>query len=268
MIWLVQLAFDCADPDALTRFWGQALEYRLERAYASDDEIAAFRKANPQFDGRGRIDDQELRRPPVFIQRVPEPKVGRNRVRLEVGVPSGMATRAVTDLLANGGQRREEEFADIEGNEFSIVEDSELTDRRLRAVVFDALDPERLLDFWSAATGYEPHGRRCEPLDTGLFYEQGQFHLGGQAYLHVTGVDARPVRQRLFDLIPAIAFAPTGKAKRNKNRLHLDLTSTDAVTDRERLIALGATVVRWDTEHVLVDPEGNEFCLSSSRSAQ
>jgi Glyoxalase-like domain len=31
---------------------------------------------------------------------------------------------------------------------------------------------------------------------------------------------------------------------------------------RERLVRLGATVVRWDTEHVMLDPEGNEFCLS------
>lgn len=26
MIWLVQVVFDCADPDAIMQFWGQALD--------------------------------------------------------------------------------------------------------------------------------------------------------------------------------------------------------------------------------------------------
>ena len=41
-----------------------------------------------------------------------------------------------------------------------------------------------------------------------------------------------------------------------------DLSSTDVAADLERLRGLGATVLCWDDEHVLADPEGNEFCLS------
>jgi hypothetical protein len=81
VIWLVQLVFDCADPDAIMQFWGQAIEYRNPRIGVSASEMAAFRAAYPQFDGRGRVNDNDLRRPPVYIQRVPEAKVGRNRVR-------------------------------------------------------------------------------------------------------------------------------------------------------------------------------------------
>jgi hypothetical protein len=266
VIWLVQLVFDGHDPDAITRFWGQALEYRLDRAYATDADIAAFRAANPQFEGRGRIDDGELRRSPVYIQRVPEPKRGPNRVRLEVAVAPDARSEALTHLLALGAKRRGEQFVDVEGNEFILATEEDLTERRLRNVVFDALDPDRLLEFWSQATGYEPHDGRCEPADTGLAYEEGQFRLGGRAYLHVTGMDAHPGGTRLFDLAPGIAFARTSRAKGSKNRLHLDLTSTDAEADRERIVALGATVLQWDIEHVLADPEGNEFCLLPSRS--
>ncbi len=46
------------------------------------------------------------------------------------------------------------------------------------------------------------------------------------------------------------------------NRLHIDLASTDVDGHRARLEKLGATVQRWDTDHVMLDPEGNESCLN------
>lgn len=109
MIWLVQLVFDCHDPDVITAFWGRFLEYDSELARQSPDEVAAFRAEHPQFDGRGRLDDRELRRMPVYLQRVPETKVGRNRVRLEVTVPPN-------DIAAG-------ESADPEDNEYTVVVD-------------------------------------------------------------------------------------------------------------------------------------------------
>lgn len=120
MIWQVQLVFDCEDPDAVIRFWGRALQYRHDLCYASDEEIAAFRAAYPQFEGRGRIDDRELRRPPVYIQRVPEPKSGPNRLRLEVAVPPGSSTAVREDLLALGATVHGDQLADVEGNEFCL----------------------------------------------------------------------------------------------------------------------------------------------------
>ena len=54
----------------------------------------------------------------------------------------------------------------------------------------------------------------------------------------------------------------TDEPKRTKNRLHIDLWTNDAESHRDRLLKLGATVQRWDTDHVLLDPEGNEFCVS------
>lgn len=72
---------------------------------------------------------------------------------------------------------------------------------------------------------------------------------------------------------PGLVFVPVPEGKTVKNRLHLDLaphTSDDRDAEIERLLGLGATRVdvgqspdvSWD---VFADPEGNEFCVLSSR---
>jgi hypothetical protein len=65
---------------------------------------------------------------------------------------------------------------------------------------------------------------------------------------------------------PPLAFHQVPEAKTVKNRLHLDLISTDFAAESDRLLSLGATRVtgvdtgraRWTTFR---DPEGNEFDL-------
>jgi hypothetical protein len=68
----------------------------------------------------------------------------------------------------------------------------------------------------------------------------------------------------------AIDFLRVPEAKTVKNRLHLDLRSTDLAEATAQAVALGATLAddvydggRWQ---VLRDPEGNEFCLLRPRS--
>ena len=67
----------------------------------------------------------------------------------------------------------------------------------------------------------------------------------------------------------AIDFARVPEPKTVKNRLHLDLRSSDLDSATEQALALGATRAddvydggRWQ---VLRDPEGNEFCLLRPR---
>ena len=71
------------------------------------------------------------------------------------------------------------------------------------------------------------------------------------------------------DRLPGLLFATTGEPKLTKNRLHLDLRPDDRESEVARLLELGATNVdigqgeqSWT---VLADPEGNEFCVLSSR---
>ena len=70
-----------------------------------------------------------------------------------------------------------------------------------------------------------------------------------------------------------ILFQVVPEGKSVKNRIHIDLAphiSDDREAEIERLLAMGArrvdigqsTAVTWE---VLADPEGNEFCVLSSR---
>ena len=67
----------------------------------------------------------------------------------------------------------------------------------------------------------------------------------------------------------AVDFGRVPESKTVKNRLHLDLRSTDLAEATAQAVALGATRAddiydggRWQ---VLRDPEGNEFCLLRPR---
>ena len=78
--------------------------------------------------------------------------------------------------------------------------------------------------------------------------------------------EIRPASNRL----PGLLFVPVPGAKIVKNRLHLDFRPDDRDAEVDRLLALGAR--RADIGQgeqpwiVLVDPEGNEFCVLGVQS--
>lgn len=90
---------------------------------------------------------------------------------------------------------------------------------------------------------------------------------------------ARPDDATIDDLAtwvterPALVFVPVEEGKTVKNRLHIDLAphrSQDRDAEIAALKARGATRVDVGqsedvTWTVLADPEGNEFCVLSSR---
>ena len=71
------------------------------------------------------------------------------------------------------------------------------------------------------------------------------------------------------DRLPGLIFAPVPEGKTIKNRLHLDFRPDDQDTEVARLLALGARHADVGQGEqpwvVLADPEGNEFCVLSSR---
>jgi hypothetical protein len=77
--------------------------------------------------------------------------------------------------------------------------------------------------------------------------------------------EIRPAPDRLPDLL----FGPVPEPKTVKNRLHLDFRPDDQDREVQRMLGLGAS--RADVGQgeqswvVLADPEGNEFCILSSR---
>jgi hypothetical protein len=73
----VQVTFDCAGPAALATFWAAVLGY-------PPPEVGT----NENGDRWSRIADPTGARPRLFFQRVPEPKVAKNRVHLDVAAAS------------------------------------------------------------------------------------------------------------------------------------------------------------------------------------
>ncbi|WP_028644408.1 VOC family protein [Nocardioides sp. URHA0020] len=123
----------------------------------------------------------------------------------------------------------------------------------------DANDPQLLADFWAAALGYVP--------------EPGYEDRDGASIVDPDGVR------------PAISWLRVPEGKTAKNRLHIDIrvagappwdwAARAALIERtvSTLVAAGATRVREETyrdaEHlevlghvVMLDPEGNEFCVA------
>jgi hypothetical protein len=114
---------DCAQPSALARFWADALGWTV-RAY-SDDDIAglAAEGLTPETDHSVCVDPPDPSFPTLWFNRVPEPKVGKVRIHLDVNVD---AADGVERLIALGASVLQERpggndwtiMADPEGNEF------------------------------------------------------------------------------------------------------------------------------------------------------
>ena len=63
---------------------------------------------------------------------------------------------------------------------------------------------------------------------------------------------------------PRIWFQTVPEPKTAKNRLHLDLRAGEIADEVTRLVALGARLAEGQSstgQTVMIDPEGNEFCL-------
>jgi len=104
----IQVTIDCADPGRLARFWADALGYGLEEppdGFASWQEYWVSRGLPPEEveDGYDSIVDPDGVRPRIWFQPVPEPKVVKNRVHLDLGVSGG---RRDPPAGAVGGGRR------------------------------------------------------------------------------------------------------------------------------------------------------------------
>ena len=137
----VQVTFDCAEPERLGRFWCDVLGYvipdppdgfadwdEFDRALPPEHQGSAFACQDPFGVG-----------PRLFFQRVPEGKVVKNRVHLDVRVGLGLRGAERLEALETEAARLEQHGAkrlylleadgvnesclvmqDIEGNEFCL----------------------------------------------------------------------------------------------------------------------------------------------------
>jgi Glyoxalase-like domain len=196
----------------------------------------------------------------VFLP-VPESKVSKNRIHLDLASTSDEHQAALVARLEELGARRIDigqpddvswvVMADPEGNELCVVSHRGSVGKDpasafagigpVAAVVFDCADPEAIAPFWSAATSWPILGQD----DQGVWLRD---ITAGSPYLDLHRVT---------------------EPKTAKLRAHLDVApfaGGDHATELEHLRTLGAHPidigqpddVSWE---VLADPEGNELCL-------
>lgn len=115
---------------------------------------------------------------------------------------------------------------------------------RITELVIDCADPQRLAAFWCEVLGYVE-----------VDVDDGAVEIG-------------PPKTGWGGAQPTLLFVPSTDQRRGKLPMHLDVNPTDRDQDAEleRLLAAGARkadIGQTGTEswHVLMDPEGNEFCL-------
>jgi hypothetical protein len=87
----VQVTFDCAEPERVGRFWCEVLGYvaPAPAGFGTWDEYD--RSLPPERRGAGfACVDPAGRGPRLYFQRVPEGKVVKNRVHLDVRVGTGL----------------------------------------------------------------------------------------------------------------------------------------------------------------------------------
>ncbi len=229
------------DDAALGGFWAKALGWEL-----SSEGPGVTNLEPPGFD----YPDPAA----VCIDLVvsPEPKVGRNRVHVDLATRSEAHQAELVARLEGLGATRADVgqgddvswvvLADPEGNEFCVLDwhDPDRDTGPIASVVVHCADPEALARFYVEATDWA---------------------------LQKTTDDSAVLRSAA-GVGPYLVFLRTTDPKTGWNRVHLDLRpypGDDLESEAARLLELGATAVdldgadiRWK---VLADPEGNEFCL-------
>jgi predicted enzyme related to lactoylglutathione lyase len=238
---LVNVVIDAARPRVLADFWAALLGWRVAVEEPDEVDVRA-----PEGDGW----DLDL----VFVP-VPEPKEVKNRIHLDLASKT-LAHQAelVSRALELGGSRVDlgqgavpwVVLADPEGNEFCVLEPRDrYAAGAVASIVVDTHDPQRLADFWAQLTG-RPIGAREDDVLVGLRAPSGRG--------------------------PWLEFLRNDDVKRVKNRVHLDVappSGADYAAAVSEVVAAGAAPadlggpdLPW---RVLMDPEGNEFCVLTPR---
>ena len=136
-----QVTFDCAEPKRVARFWCDALGYVVPpppEGFSSWDEFDRALPREHQGSAFACVDPTGVG-PRLFFQRVPEGKVVKNRVHLDVRVGTGLigeerlaaleaecarliplGAKRVRLLRADGVNESCLVMQDVEGNEFCL----------------------------------------------------------------------------------------------------------------------------------------------------
>jgi predicted enzyme related to lactoylglutathione lyase len=241
---LVHMVIDARDTSSQAAFWATALGWDV--ALDEPGEAAVW-PAGFDYPGPQAV-------PLVFVP-VPEPKVGKNRVHLDLASQSTAHQAELVDRLRELGATPIDVgqhdvpwvvLADPEGNECCVLEPRPVyrDTGPVAAIVIDTAVPAGVADFWTVASGWQ-----LQHDGNGVVSLRSPHGAG-----------------------PFLEFLPSSDPKLAKNRVHLDVAphkGEDHSAAVESLLRSGAVradvgqgTVSWT---VLADPEGNEFCVLSPR---
>jgi hypothetical protein len=140
----IQVVIDCADPAKLAAFWAEALHYKVQDppdGFVSwPDWLKAHAIPESEWNSASAVVDPDGAGPRIYFQRVPEEKVVKNRVHLDLNVGGPRAAtpederrrridaevERLVGLGAHKLQSRESRgeyfvnMVDPEGNEFDV----------------------------------------------------------------------------------------------------------------------------------------------------
>jgi len=139
----LQVVFDCRDPAGLSKFYAEALRYKLQdppsgyiswEAFLKDREIP-----KEDWNSASAIVDPDGKGPRIYFQQMDTPKLGKNRLHIDINASGGLrvplderkrrVNTEVERLLALGARKDHEQegmgdyfitMFDPEGNEFCV----------------------------------------------------------------------------------------------------------------------------------------------------
>lgn len=125
----------------------------------------------------------------------------------------------------------------------------------LREIVVDSVEPPLLARFWAEALdGYSV--RPYDEAEIARLAEMG-FTPETDPQVAIDGAG------------PTIFFQKTNQKKTQRNRIHFDVSSLSRTTEVKRLLDLGAKIRdEHDGFTVMLDPEGNEFCVVDAKETE
>jgi hypothetical protein len=210
------LCIDAVDPLLMGRFWADLLGRDLRER---DDGLVELTGVTPRHT--------------IWVNPVPEPVTVKQRVHLDVHVPSTSAALALGATPVDLTSFAWDVLRDPEGGELCVFPREQVPDERLYEIVVDAHDLPAQAAWWAQVLG-------------------GRVGADGDSIEDIPGAP--------FEMI---VLEPVPEPRTVKNRIHWDV-AVPGPKGLDALVAAGARVVRpreadlrWT---VLADPEGNEFC--------
>ena len=244
MLRLNHITFASRDPQLLASFWADVLGYEV---VPSDGDAFA------RGDG-----------PELLFKLMPKSPTIEVPIHLDVNVPDREAevqrlldigATLVETRTSEAGEYRETHtvMRDPEGNGFCVQAPSPRNPRpSIGNVTFSAAEPRRVLGpFWCKALAWPEQEVPNDLLD---MLRQAGVDVDREFYSYYATMNPDGTRPRLL-------FQRRERSRPQHYPLHLDFRADDQEAEVERLVGLGATIVKRERWTVLRDPEGNPFCV-------